>query len=69
MVDLPAERSAAACEVQRWVDAVRAGTNVDGPDVRDGYAATAVCAAAIESLCTGERVVVDLEGGWGSGER
>jgi predicted dehydrogenase len=32
-------------EIQRWVDAVRAGTNVDGPTAWDGYAAAAVCAA------------------------
>lgn len=47
-------------EVQRWIDAVRAGTNVDGPGVWDGYAAAAVCAAGVRSLRTGDRVVVEL---------
>jgi myo-inositol 2-dehydrogenase/D-chiro-inositol 1-dehydrogenase len=40
-------------EVQRWVDAVRAGVNVDGPSAWDGYAAAAVCAAGVESLKSG----------------
>jgi myo-inositol 2-dehydrogenase/D-chiro-inositol 1-dehydrogenase len=40
-------------EVQRWVDAVRAGVNVDGPSAWDGYAAAAVCAAGVESLTSG----------------
>lgn len=48
-------------EVQQWVDAVRAGANVAGPTVWDGYAAAAVCAAGVRSLKTGERVAVDLE--------
>jgi myo-inositol 2-dehydrogenase/D-chiro-inositol 1-dehydrogenase len=47
-------------EVQRWVDAVRAGTNVDGPTAWDGYAAAAVCAAGVRSLEGGERVEVEL---------
>ncbi|WP_432565669.1 Gfo/Idh/MocA family protein, partial [Kineococcus sp. SYSU DK003] len=47
-------------EFQRWIDAVRAGTNVDGPGVWDGYAAAAVCAAGVESLKTGQRVEIDL---------
>jgi myo-inositol 2-dehydrogenase / D-chiro-inositol 1-dehydrogenase len=47
-------------EVQRWVDAVRAGTNVDGPTAWDGYAAAAVCAAGVRSLESGERVAVEL---------
>ncbi|NAZ75006.1 Gfo/Idh/MocA family oxidoreductase [Kineococcus sp. T13] len=47
-------------EFQRWVDAVRAGVNVDGPGVWDGYAAAAVCAAGVESLKTGDRVEIDL---------
>ena len=49
-------------EVQRWVDAVRSGANVDGPTAWDGYAAAAVCAAGVRSLETGERVAVDLAG-------
>jgi myo-inositol 2-dehydrogenase/D-chiro-inositol 1-dehydrogenase len=47
-------------EVQRWVDAVRAGVNVDGPTAWDGYAAAAVCAAGVRSLETGEPVAVEL---------
>lgn len=47
-------------EIQRWVNAVRAGTNVDGPGAWDGYAAAAVCAAGVRSLETGERVAVDM---------
>jgi myo-inositol 2-dehydrogenase/D-chiro-inositol 1-dehydrogenase len=47
-------------EVQRWVDAVRSGVNVDGPTAWDGYAAAAVCAAGVQSLETGARVEVEL---------
>ncbi len=47
-------------EIQRWVDAVRAGVNVDGPTAWDGYAAAAVCAAGVESLQTGLPVDVNL---------
>ena len=47
-------------EIQRWVDAVRSGVNVDGPTAWDGYAAAAVCAAGVRSLESGERVAVDL---------
>jgi myo-inositol 2-dehydrogenase / D-chiro-inositol 1-dehydrogenase len=47
-------------EIQRWVDAVRSGTNIDGPTAWDGYAATAVCEAGVRSLETGERVAVQL---------
>jgi myo-inositol 2-dehydrogenase/D-chiro-inositol 1-dehydrogenase len=47
-------------ELQRWVDAVRSGTNVDGPTAWDGYAAAAVCAAGVRSLESGERVAVEL---------
>jgi myo-inositol 2-dehydrogenase / D-chiro-inositol 1-dehydrogenase len=47
-------------EVQRWVDAVRAGINVDGPDAWDGYAAAAVCEAGVESLATGHAVDVKM---------
>lgn len=47
-------------EVQRWVDAVKAGTNVDGPGAWDGYAAAAVCAAGVESLETGRPVTVQM---------
>jgi len=47
-------------EVQRWVDAVRSGVNVDGPTAWDGYAAAAVCAAGVRSLESGELVAVEL---------
>lgn len=47
-------------EIQRWVDAVRAGTNIDGPTAWDGYAAAAVCAAGVESLESGLPVPVHL---------
>jgi myo-inositol 2-dehydrogenase/D-chiro-inositol 1-dehydrogenase len=47
-------------EVQRWVDAVRSGINVDGPTAWDGYAAAAVCEAGVRSLESGERVDVEL---------
>jgi myo-inositol 2-dehydrogenase / D-chiro-inositol 1-dehydrogenase len=47
-------------ELQRWVDAVRSGTNVDGPTAWDGYAAAAVCAAGVRSLESGDRVAVEL---------
>jgi myo-inositol 2-dehydrogenase / D-chiro-inositol 1-dehydrogenase len=47
-------------ELQSWVDAVHAGTNVDGPDAWDGYAAAAVCAAGVRSLESGARVEVDM---------
>ena len=47
-------------EIQRWVDAVWSGANVDGPTAWDGYAATAVCEAGVRSLETGERVAVQL---------
>ncbi|KWX66665.1 Gfo/Idh/MocA family protein [Mycobacterium sp. NAZ190054] len=47
-------------EIQRWVDAVISGLNVDGPTAWDGYAAAAVCAAGVESLETGLPVDVQL---------
>jgi myo-inositol 2-dehydrogenase/D-chiro-inositol 1-dehydrogenase len=47
-------------ELQRWVDAARAGT-IDGPGAWDGYAAVAVCEAGVQALRTGERVVVDMQ--------
>jgi myo-inositol 2-dehydrogenase/D-chiro-inositol 1-dehydrogenase len=47
-------------EIQRWVDAVRSGVNVDGPGAWDGYAAAAVCAAGVESLESGQPVAVDM---------
>jgi myo-inositol 2-dehydrogenase / D-chiro-inositol 1-dehydrogenase len=47
-------------EIQRWVDAVHNGTNVDGPGAWDGYAASAVCAAGVQSLETGQPVDVTM---------
>ena len=47
-------------ELQRWVDAVRSGLNVDGPTAWDGYAAAAVCEAGVKSLESGQRVDVEL---------
>lgn len=47
-------------EVQRWVDAVCSGVNVDGPTAWDGYAAAAVCAAGVRALQTGEPISVEL---------
>ena len=46
-------------EVQAWVDASRRG-EVVGPTTWDGYAATAVCEAGMESLRTGSPVRVEL---------
>ena len=46
-------------EVQAWVDASRRG-EVVGPTSWDGYAATAVCTAGMESLSTGLPVQVEL---------
>ncbi len=46
-------------EIQAWVDATRHGLVV-GPTSWDGYAATAVCAAGMESLGTGLPVPVSL---------
>jgi myo-inositol 2-dehydrogenase / D-chiro-inositol 1-dehydrogenase len=47
-------------ELQSWVNAVRSGTNVDGPGTWDGYAAAAVCEAGVASLQTGQRTEVHL---------
>jgi myo-inositol 2-dehydrogenase/D-chiro-inositol 1-dehydrogenase len=51
-------------EIQRWVDAVRAGEHTgnytDGPTAWDGYAAAAVCAAGVESLNSGQPVDVRM---------
>ncbi|ANW65888.1 inositol 2-dehydrogenase [Mycobacterium sp. djl-10] len=47
-------------EVQRWVDAVVSGVNVDGPGAWDGYASTAVCEAGVKSLQSGRPEAVEL---------
>jgi myo-inositol 2-dehydrogenase/D-chiro-inositol 1-dehydrogenase len=46
-------------ELQAWVDASLRGAVV-GPTTWDGYAATAVCAAGLRSLATGQAVPVRL---------
>ncbi len=46
-------------EVQAWVDATRLG-QVVGPTTWDGYAASAVCEAGLESLASGRPVRVAL---------
>jgi len=46
-------------ELQEWVDAVTAD-RATGPSSWDGYAATVVCDAALESLANGDRVEVSL---------
>ncbi|MGW2448474.1 Gfo/Idh/MocA family protein [Streptomyces sp. NPDC001675] len=46
-------------EVRAWVDACRRG-EVTGPDVWDGYAASAVAEAGVRALETGGRTAVEL---------
>ena len=46
-------------ELQAWVDATRQG-RVAGPTAWDGYAASAVCEAGLESLASGRPVQVAL---------
>jgi myo-inositol 2-dehydrogenase/D-chiro-inositol 1-dehydrogenase len=53
--------SAYALELQSWVASI-AGGAPSGASAWDGYAAVAVCEAAVESLTTGRRVEVRLEG-------
>ena len=48
-------------ELQRWVDAAKAGT-IDGASAWDGYAAVAVCEAAVLALRSGAKVHVHLAG-------
>jgi myo-inositol 2-dehydrogenase/D-chiro-inositol 1-dehydrogenase len=45
-------------ELQDWVVAVRTGTPSGAANTRDGYLATVVAEAAVESLSTGARVMV-----------
>jgi myo-inositol 2-dehydrogenase/D-chiro-inositol 1-dehydrogenase len=49
-------------ELQRWVDAAKAGT-IDGASAWDGYAAVAVCEAGVLALRSGVKVHVHLAGG------
>jgi myo-inositol 2-dehydrogenase/D-chiro-inositol 1-dehydrogenase len=51
-------------ELQRWVDAAKAGT-IDGANAWDGYAAVAVCEAGVQALRTGRKALVHL----GDGDR
>ncbi len=46
-------------ELQAWVDGLANGA-VDGPSTWDGYAATAIAEAAVQSYAKGERVDVEL---------
>jgi myo-inositol 2-dehydrogenase/D-chiro-inositol 1-dehydrogenase len=46
-------------EVQAWVDSVASG-QASGPSAWDGYAATAVATACVESLSSGQRTPVNL---------
>lgn len=45
-------------EVQCWVDAVRDGRLVDGPNAWDGYRVALACEAGVEALRTGREVAV-----------
>jgi myo-inositol 2-dehydrogenase/D-chiro-inositol 1-dehydrogenase len=47
-------------ELQRWVDAARSRT-IDGPGAWDGYAAVAVCDAAVAAVGTGQKVLVAMQ--------
>jgi myo-inositol 2-dehydrogenase / D-chiro-inositol 1-dehydrogenase len=49
-------------ELQRWVDAAKAGT-IDGASAWDGYAAVAVCEAGVLALRSGAKVRVHFAGG------
>ena len=51
-------------ELQRWVDAAKAGT-IDGAGAWDGYAAVAVCEAGVQALRTGRKARVHLGDGGG----
>jgi myo-inositol 2-dehydrogenase/D-chiro-inositol 1-dehydrogenase len=46
-------------ELQAWVDGLAKGS-VGGPSTWDGYAATAVAEAAVQSYAKGERVDIEL---------
>jgi myo-inositol 2-dehydrogenase/D-chiro-inositol 1-dehydrogenase len=46
-------------ELQRWLNAVAAGTSA-GPSTWDGYAAAAVTDAGLEALRTGQRTAVSM---------
>ncbi|MFE9254679.1 Gfo/Idh/MocA family protein [Streptomyces sp. NPDC006879] len=46
-------------QLQRWVEATRAG-RTEGPSAWDGYAAAAVCEAGVRAQRTGVRTTVEL---------
>jgi myo-inositol 2-dehydrogenase/D-chiro-inositol 1-dehydrogenase len=48
-------------ELQAWIASVALGHEPDGPSAWDGYAAAAVCEAAVESLSSGLPVDVVLD--------
>lgn len=48
-------------QIQQWVDAVRSGALVDGPNAWDGYRVAVACEAGVEALESGVRIeVADL---------
>ncbi|MCU1527791.1 MAG: Gfo/Idh/MocA family oxidoreductase, partial [Frondihabitans sp.] len=47
-------------QVQRWVDAVRSGELVDGPNSWDGYRVALACEAGVRALTSEGPVAVDL---------
>lgn len=47
-------------ELQEWIDTIASGSAPTGPTAWDGYAATVVCDAGVQSLDTQERVPVVL---------
>ncbi|MGW1344343.1 Gfo/Idh/MocA family protein [Kribbella sp. NPDC002412] len=47
-------------ELQEWIDTIASGTEPTGPSSWDGYAATVVCDAGVQSLDTLDRVPVVL---------
>jgi myo-inositol 2-dehydrogenase / D-chiro-inositol 1-dehydrogenase len=56
------ERFSAAfdTELQEWIDTVASGSELTGPSSWDGYAATVVCDAGVQSLDSGDRVNIVL---------
>ena len=47
-------------ELQEWIDTIASGSEPTGPSAWDGYAATVVCDAGVQSLDTHDRVPVVL---------
>lgn len=48
-------------EIQRWVNAVRNGTMIDGPNAWDGYRVALACAAGVQALNEGGIVQIPHE--------